>query len=126
MFEGVVGSTAIGDIAIDDVEFLENTKCASTAETLGNRPCSNVVGFKLLRNILNIGTKKFHLRFNVKSFLVFSLTPNISHFRNFQWKNEIYEIIVNKQTINQKKSQKYLALWHMLCILYYCEIDLYL
>ena len=47
MFEGVVGSTANGDIAIDDVEFLENTKCASTAETLGNRPCSNVVGFKL-------------------------------------------------------------------------------
>jgi len=34
MFEGVVGSTAFSDIAIDDVEFLENTKCASTAETL--------------------------------------------------------------------------------------------
>ena len=39
MFEGVVGSTALSDIAIDDVEFLENTECASTAETLGNRPC---------------------------------------------------------------------------------------
>ena len=35
-FEGVVGSTSFSDIAIDDVEFLENTKCAATAETLGN------------------------------------------------------------------------------------------
>ncbi|KAL9964706.1 hypothetical protein ACROYT_G028382 [Oculina patagonica] len=33
-FEGVVGSTPLGDIAIDDVKFQENTKCASTAETL--------------------------------------------------------------------------------------------
>ncbi|KAJ7371578.1 hypothetical protein OS493_024253 [Desmophyllum pertusum] len=33
-FEGVVGSTALGDIAIDDVEFQENTKCIATAETL--------------------------------------------------------------------------------------------
>ena len=50
-FEGVVGSTAFSDIAIDDVEFLENTKCTSTAETLGNR-----VGFELLRT-KNISTK---------------------------------------------------------------------
>ena len=42
MFEGVVGSTAFSDIAIDDVEFLENTKCASSAETLGNKPCGTV------------------------------------------------------------------------------------
>jgi len=34
-FEGVVGSTAFSDIAIDDVEFQENTKCTKTAETLG-------------------------------------------------------------------------------------------
>ena len=55
MFEGVVGSTAFSDIAIDDVEFLENTKCASTAETLGNRLCGNLMGFELLtiRNIIS-------------------------------------------------------------------------
>lgn len=41
-FEGVVGSTAVSDIAIDDVEFQENTKCASTAETLGNGPYNHV------------------------------------------------------------------------------------
>ena len=34
-FEGVVGSTAFSDIAIDDVEFRENTTCTSMAETLG-------------------------------------------------------------------------------------------
>lgn len=34
MFEGVVGSTAFSDIAIDDVEFQENTECEKTAETL--------------------------------------------------------------------------------------------
>lgn len=34
-FEGVVGLDAFSDIAIDDVEFQENTKCAKTAETLG-------------------------------------------------------------------------------------------
>ncbi|XP_078354327.1 uncharacterized protein LOC144638916 [Oculina patagonica] len=32
-FEGIVGDTALSDIAIDDVEFQENTKCASTAES---------------------------------------------------------------------------------------------
>ena len=35
IFEGVVGSTARSDIAIDDVEFQENTECEETAETLG-------------------------------------------------------------------------------------------
>ena len=35
MFEGVVGSTARSDIAIDDVEFQENAECEKTAETLG-------------------------------------------------------------------------------------------
>lgn len=34
-FEGVVGLDAFSDIAIDDVEFQENTACAKTAETLG-------------------------------------------------------------------------------------------
>lgn len=34
-FEGVVGLDAFSDIAIDDVEFQENTVCAKTAETLG-------------------------------------------------------------------------------------------
>ena len=34
-FEGVVGNDAFSDIAIDDVEFLENTVCEKTAETLG-------------------------------------------------------------------------------------------
>lgn len=34
-FEGVVGLDALSDIAIDDVEFQENTACAKTAETLG-------------------------------------------------------------------------------------------
>lgn len=34
-FEGVVGNTAFSDIAIDDVEFQENTVCEKTAETLG-------------------------------------------------------------------------------------------
>ena len=34
-FEGVVGTDAFSDIAIDDVEFQENTVCAKTAETLG-------------------------------------------------------------------------------------------
>lgn len=34
-FEGVVGVDAFSDIAIDDVEFQENTACAKTAETLG-------------------------------------------------------------------------------------------
>ena len=34
-FEGVVGLDAFSDIAIDDVEFQENTSCAKTAETLG-------------------------------------------------------------------------------------------
>ena len=34
-FEGIVGRTAFSDIAIDDVEFQENTVCAKTAETLG-------------------------------------------------------------------------------------------
>lgn len=33
-FEGVVGNDAFSDIAIDDVEFLENTVCEKTAETL--------------------------------------------------------------------------------------------
>ena len=47
MFQGVVGSTAFSDIAIDDVEFLENTTCASSAETLGNRPCGNVAWLEL-------------------------------------------------------------------------------
>ena len=61
MFEGVVGSTALSDIAIDDVEFLENTKCTSTAETLGN-----MVGFELLRT-KNISTKKLYLRFVIFS-----------------------------------------------------------
>ena len=73
MFEGVVGSTAFSDIAIDDVEFLENTKCASTAETLGNTPCGNVVGFELLRMIKNISTKKLNLRFVI--FLGFLIDP---------------------------------------------------
>ena len=31
----MVGNDALSDIAIDDVEFQENTKCATTAETLG-------------------------------------------------------------------------------------------
>ena len=35
-FEGVVGNDAFSDIAIDDVEFQENTVCEKTAETLGN------------------------------------------------------------------------------------------
>lgn len=39
MFEGVVGSTARSDIAIDDVEFQENTECEKTSETLGNDLC---------------------------------------------------------------------------------------
>lgn len=34
-FEGVVGLDAFSDIAIDDVEFQENTACTKTAETLG-------------------------------------------------------------------------------------------
>lgn len=34
-FEGVVGLDAFSDIAIDDVEFQENTACAKTSETLG-------------------------------------------------------------------------------------------
>ena len=34
-FEGVVGLDAFSDIAIDDVDFQENTACAKTAETLG-------------------------------------------------------------------------------------------
>lgn len=34
-FEGVVGLDAFSDIAIDDVQFQENTACAKTAETLG-------------------------------------------------------------------------------------------
>ena len=37
MLEGVVGNTALSDIAIDDVEFQENIKCETAAETLGNR-----------------------------------------------------------------------------------------
>lgn len=73
MFEGVVGSTAFSDIAIDDVEFLENTKCASTAETLGNIPCGKMVGFELLRIIKNISTKKLHMRFAI--FLGFLIDP---------------------------------------------------
>ena len=39
IFEGVVGSTPRSDIAIDDVEFQENTECEKTAETLGNDLC---------------------------------------------------------------------------------------
>ena len=39
IFEGVVGSTPHSDIAIDDVEFQENTECEKTAETLGNDLC---------------------------------------------------------------------------------------
>ena len=42
-FEGVVGSTAFSDIAIDDVEFQENTKCAKTAETLGKTTDNNKI-----------------------------------------------------------------------------------
>ena len=34
-FEGEVGIDAFSDIAIDDVEFQENTACAKTAETQG-------------------------------------------------------------------------------------------
>lgn len=34
-FEGVVGNDILSDIAIDDVEFQENTVCEKTAETLG-------------------------------------------------------------------------------------------
>ena len=45
MFEGVVGNTALSDIAIDDVEFQENTKCETTAETLGNRLLVNCFGY---------------------------------------------------------------------------------
>lgn len=41
-FEGVVGSTAFSDIAIDDVEFQENTKCTTTAETLG-KTTNNII-----------------------------------------------------------------------------------
>ena len=40
IFEGVVGSTPRSDIAIDDVEFQENTECEKTAETLGNDLCA--------------------------------------------------------------------------------------
>ena len=36
-FEGVVGHDAQSDIAIDDVEFQENTVCDKTAETFGNQ-----------------------------------------------------------------------------------------
>ena len=42
-FEGVVGSTAFSDIAIDDVEFQENTKCTTTAETLGKTTNNNEI-----------------------------------------------------------------------------------
>ena len=35
-FEGVVGNDLLSDIAVDDVEFQENTVCEKTAETLGN------------------------------------------------------------------------------------------
>ena len=42
-FEGVVGSTAFSDIAIDDVEFQENTKCTTTAETLGKTTGNNEI-----------------------------------------------------------------------------------
>ena len=42
-FEGVVGSTAFSDIAIDDVEFQENTKCTTTAETLGKTTSNNEI-----------------------------------------------------------------------------------
>lgn len=43
MFEGVVGSTAFSDIAIDDVEFQENTNCTTTAETLGKTTDKNEI-----------------------------------------------------------------------------------
>ena len=42
-FEGVVGSTAFSDIAIDDVEFQENTKCTTAAETLGKTTNNNEI-----------------------------------------------------------------------------------
>ena len=42
-FEGVVGSTAFSDIAIDDVDFQENTKCTTTAETLGKTTDNNEI-----------------------------------------------------------------------------------